>query len=107
MRRCCVGDLGYLYFLGGLAEAGCWTGVLGCILFTGLVISSVTGMDDALRWTVLLVGSWKRVREDVIRQRCVHRYIWVPLHIRDGIGTLQLLCAFPKKSFFRATRREL
>lgn len=96
MRRCCVGDLGYLYFLGGLEEAGCWKGVLSCILFTGLVISSVTGMDDALRWTVLLVRSLERVREDVIQHQCVCRYIRVPLHIPDGIGTPQLLCAFPK-----------
>lgn len=41
-------------------------------MYTGLIISSVTRMDDALRGTVL-VSSWERVREGVIRQWCVHR----------------------------------
>lgn len=51
MRRCCIGDLGYLCFHRRLEEAGCWEGVLDCI-YTGLIIGSVTGMDDALRGTL-------------------------------------------------------
>lgn len=73
MRKCCIGNLGYLCFHRKLEEAGCWEGVLGHILYTGLIVNSVTGMDDALRRTVLLVSGWESVREGVIRQQCVRR----------------------------------
>lgn len=37
MRGYCAGDLGCWYCCGKLEEAGCWEGVVGCILYPGLI----------------------------------------------------------------------
>lgn len=39
----------------------------------GLIITSVSRLDDALRGAVLLASSWEGVKEGVIWQQCICR----------------------------------